>query len=328
MKNNSYELFENENLQELKLNERTEENELPENRCSSHGHSHKNDRGKKRLIIASILTLIFVVGEFVAGILAKSTAVQADAAHMLTDLLSFGISLLAISLSDRRATNTLTSGWDRAEVLGATFTIILLWIITAVLGYIAVENMKNPEEDLNENIMIAISSAAIAFNILLACVLRGSGHGHTHGPGAGHNHSHDAVNIRAAMVHIVGDLVQSIGVLAAGIFVKCYPGHREVAVLADPICTFLFMTIVFFTTLPIIRDLAFILMGGVPEEVTVNIKTTLVHFGSLKSIQIFQITPEKYSLSIEIESDSTTEDIKQALRKLEHNFQSIFVEIC
>ena len=139
---------------------------------------------------------------------------------------------------------------------------ILLWIITAVLGYIAVENIKNPEEELNENIMIAISSAAICFNLLLACVLRGSGHAHSHGGGAsGHQHSHEAVNIRAAMVHIIGDLVQSIGVLAAGIFVKFFPGQREIAVLADPICTFLFMTIVFFTTLPIIWDLAFLLMG-------------------------------------------------------------------
>ena len=67
----------------------------------AHSHEHKNDRGKKRLIAASILTTVFVIGEFVAGILAKSTAVQADAAHMLTDLLGFCISLLAISLSDR-----------------------------------------------------------------------------------------------------------------------------------------------------------------------------------------------------------------------------------
>ena len=65
-------------------------------------HEHKNDRGKKRLIVASILTTVFVIGEFVAGILAKSTAVQADAAHMLTDLLGFCISLLAISLSERQ----------------------------------------------------------------------------------------------------------------------------------------------------------------------------------------------------------------------------------
>lgn len=161
----------------------------------------------------------------------------------------------------RKPSNRLTSGWDRAEVLGALLTMVLLWIITAVLGYIAVENIKNPEEELNENIMIAISSAAICFNILLACVLRGSGHAHSHGGAGGHQHSHEAVNIRAAMVHIMGDLVQSIGVLSAGIFVKFFPGQREVAVLADPICTFLFVAIVFITTLPIIRDLAVLLMG-------------------------------------------------------------------
>ena len=68
------------------------------------------------------------------------------------------------------------------------------------------------------------------------------GHSHSHG-GVDHSHGHshggseEAVNIRAALVHIVGDLVQSVGVLLAGLIVKFYPGTRDKAVLADPICT-------------------------------------------------------------------------------------------
>lgn len=109
-----FQMFENDSSKRsnfLNRKLREEENYITlgddEEHSHSHTHSHapsnehKSDRGKKRLIVVSILTTVFVIGEFVAGILAKSTAVQADAAHMLTDLLGFGISLLAITLSDR-----------------------------------------------------------------------------------------------------------------------------------------------------------------------------------------------------------------------------------
>lgn len=87
----------------------------------------KNDRGKRRLQIASVVCLIFVIAEFIAGIFAKSIAVQADAAHMLTDLMSFGVSLVALRISDMKATKSFTFGYVRAEVLGALMSIVILW---------------------------------------------------------------------------------------------------------------------------------------------------------------------------------------------------------
>ena len=110
-------------------------------------------------------------------------------------------------------------------------------IITGILVYSAILRFIDHEEDINPDIMIGISVAAIFFNLVLGFILIGSGHGHSHGvPGShshghshdgGHGHSHgcfggsgEAMNIKAAVIHIIGDLVQSIGVLIAGIIIK------------------------------------------------------------------------------------------------------------
>ena len=71
-----------------------------------------------------------------------------------------------------------------------------------------------------------------------------------------------------------------------------------------------------------------IFSGGVPEDVTLNIKTLLVHFGHVKKLQIYQITPQKYSLSVQIESESSSADIRIALKKMDIVFKELFVETC
>lgn len=238
-----------------------------------------------------MLCFFFVIGEFIAGVIAKSTAVQADAAHLLTDLFSFLISLLALHLSARPETKRYTYGWARAEVIGALFSIIILWMISAVLCYIAIDKIQNPELDLDEMIMIYIASAAIVFNIVLAFVLHGSGHSHSHGAhGHSHGDSHGAnsVNVRAAMVHVVGDLVQSIGVLIAGLVVRFYPGTKSTAVLADPICTLIFILIVMVTTVRIVIDLVGILMGAIDPKITENVEAVLLLYAaSIHSLHIW-----------------------------------------
>ena len=170
------------------------------------------------------------------------------------------------------------------------FSIVTLWIITGILGYMAVEKIRVPETDLNEMIMIYIASAAIVFNLILGFVLHGSGHGHSHhGQSHGHSHGHsgDAVNIRAAMVHIIGDLIQSVGVLIAGLVVKFYPDKREQAVLADPICTIIFILIVVVTTFRIMYDLVTILMASVDPRMTQKAEEILEQYSSIVELNIW-----------------------------------------
>ena len=92
-------------------------------------------------------------------------------------------------------------------------------------------------------------------------------HGHGHGHGHGHHgHNHGNMNIRAALIHVIGDLCQSIGVCIAGLIIFLKPELH----IIDPICTFLFSIIVFFTTIPIMKDCVRIIMEGTPLEVDIE----------------------------------------------------------
>uniref|UniRef100_A0A1I8IQT5 G_PROTEIN_RECEP_F1_2 domain-containing protein n=1 Tax=Macrostomum lignano TaxID=282301 RepID=A0A1I8IQT5_9PLAT len=100
-----------------------------ENDPDSHCHELEFD-ATRRLLLASVLCLLFMAGEIVGGALANSLAIMTDAAHLLTDFASFMISLLAIFLAGRRPSKTYSFGWHRAEVLGALVSVLLIWLVT------------------------------------------------------------------------------------------------------------------------------------------------------------------------------------------------------
>lgn len=204
------------------------------------------------------------------------------------------------------------------EVLGALFSVLVIWIVTGVLIYMAIDRIIHPDYEINADTMIIVSSIGVVMNIAMGVVLHGGlcnklglvHHGHSHGlSGGGHGHSHDSghshhhghghshdnneqsstpsrnMNVRAALIHVIGDLVQSIGVLIAAIVIKYWvmtnrfhfsssilfinffllnqPSFR----LADPICTFLFSGLVLTTTVGLIRDASHVLMEGVPRSI-------------------------------------------------------------
>jgi zinc transporter 2 len=92
------------------------------------------------------------------------------------------------------------------------------------------------------------------------------GHDHHHGLGGGHaGHNHENMNIRAAFVHILGDIVQSIGVIIAAIIIFFKPEWQ----VADPICTIIFTVLCIFTTVPIFRDCFSVLMEATPKDIDV-----------------------------------------------------------
>ena len=96
----------------------------------SRDNSH---RARRQLCIATVLCTIFVAGEVVGGYISGSLAIMSDAAHMVSDLGSFGVSLLVLYMSDRKPTKSLTFGYHRAEALGALSTLVIIWyVITEV----------------------------------------------------------------------------------------------------------------------------------------------------------------------------------------------------
>lgn len=112
---------------------------------------------------------------------------------------------------------------------------------------------------------------------------------------------HQHINVRAALIHVLGDLLQSIGVLISSIIIKCNPELK----IADPICTILFACIVFLTTLTILRDTLKILMEGTPSKSVYDaVKKDLLKVSGVSSIhdlQIWSITVDKMIVTVHLQ---------------------------
>ena len=202
-------------------------------------------KARRQLCTATILCSIFVAGEVVGGYLSGSLAIMGDAAHMFSDLASFGVSLLVLWISDKKPTKSMTFGYHRAEALGALATLCIVWYVTGILVYLAVRRLHDQDFEIHDTTMLIVATAAVAFNILLGFTLHGACglHGHHHGHG-GHQHGDSVghhLNIRAALIHVLGDLLQSVGVLISSLLIIFFGESYKIA---DPICTLIFAVIV------------------------------------------------------------------------------------
>jgi zinc transporter 2 len=125
--------------------------------------------------------------EIIGGYIANSISIMSNAAHLLSDLVSFAISMLSVILSMKKPSEKHTYGYARAGILGALTSIVVIWILTIWLFYVAVVRIINKPE-VNGKIMLIVAVIGLVFNCIMAKMLHG-GAGHSHGDG-GHGHSH------------------------------------------------------------------------------------------------------------------------------------------
>ncbi|CAO1321419.1 unnamed protein product [Diamesa serratosioi] len=304
-------------------------------------HCHRQNRGgegidkkaRRKLIIASILCVIFMIVEIIGGVLSNSLAIATDAAHLLADLASFMISLLALYIASRRSTQRMSFGWYRAEVIGALVSVLMIWVVTAILFYLAVLRIVERNFELNGEIMLISSGIGILVNVIMGCTLHDHGHGHSHGGGGGgsidHKHSHEVseqenINVRAAFIHVVSDFVQSCGVFIAAIVIYFKPEWD----IIDPICTFLFSVLVLITTLSIMKDALLVLMEGTPRylDYSAILETFLQIDGVVRvhNLRIWALSVNKIALAahLAVEPNTNTESVlKEATMKIHAKYE-------
>ncbi|XP_002716150.1 proton-coupled zinc antiporter SLC30A2 [Oryctolagus cuniculus] len=289
-------------------------------------HSHhdpEREQARRQLYVASAVCLVFMIGEVIGGYLAHSLAIMTDAAHLLTDFASMLISLFSLWMSSRPATKTMNFGWQRAEILGALLSVLSIWVVTGVLVYLAVQRLISGEYEIEGATMLITSGCAVAVNIIMGLTLHQSGHGHSHG------HSHDASqpqenpSVRAAFVHVIGDFLQSLGVLVAAYILYFKPEYKYI----DPICTFLFSILVLGTTLTILRDVILVLMEGTPKGMDFTAVRDLLlsveGVEALHSLHIWALTVAQPVLSVHIaigENADAQAVLKTASARLQGRF--------
>lgn len=311
-------------------------------------HCHSKISGKKdsspwrQLMVASVMCLIFMLAEIIGGHLAGSLAVMTDAAHLLSDFVGFLVSMFSIWIGQRAPTKRLSFGFYRAEILGALLSIAIIWMLTGIFVYVSILRLFNGDFKIKADTMMLVAGIGIIINIIMGLTLHGIcikvPHGHSH---AGYSHNHGCpkkdvpgnINVRAAVIHVIGDLIQSIGVFVAAVIIKHYPSAK----LADPICTCVFSLIVFFTTVPVLRDSVNVLMEGFPHHF--DYTDILKALSSIEGVQnahnlhIWSLTLDKYALTVHLAINNTADSevvLKTALkyirRELEIDVATVQVE--
>ena len=259
----------------------------------------------RRLTIGLVLAAAFCLVEALGGLAAHSLALATDAAHLLSDGLGFGVALWAARASSSTPSDSdATYGGHRAEVLAALASTAVTWVVTGGLVVEAVSRLATPSTlEVDGRLMFGLGLVGVVMNLILLYVLGGDGHSHDAGGGHAHDHGedggHDAhahahahdhghaapapsnINARAAWLHVVGDLVQSVGVAAAGGAV--YVGGPRWAI-ADPLCTFLFAALVMATTVGLSRDMATILMERAPPHQAAKLAAALAGVPDIASV--------------------------------------------
>ncbi|XP_056340435.1 proton-coupled zinc antiporter SLC30A8 [Oenanthe melanoleuca] len=319
----------------------------PAYHCHSYSQVYENRKreqhqARRKLCVASVICTFFMMAEITGelfltgGRAAGSLAVLSDAAHILVDLAGFLISLFSLCLASRPPTKHFTFGWQRAEILGALMSMIIVWMVTGVLIYLACMRLLHPDYDIDATVMLITSACAVLINILLSLILHQTGHGHSHGAQArGFPVEKPALSnasLRAAFVHAMGDLFQSISVLISALIIFFKPQYK----IADPICTFVFSTFVLATTITILRDILTVLMEGTSKGFAYDaVKARILAVEKVESVHnlhLWSLTMNQTALSAHIATADTMDsqkilrDVTQAL--FEHySFHSITIQI-
>ncbi|NXL36662.1 ZNT8 protein, partial [Glaucidium brasilianum] len=334
------------NLNEERQQQETEVTEANP-ACHCHGYSQacenrkrEQHQARRKLCVASIICIFFMIaeitGEYVCpkraqfgGRIAGSLAVITDAAHILVDLTSFLISLFSLWLASKPPTKQFTFGWHRAEILGALMSMIIVWMVTGLLTYLASMRLLHPNYDIDATVMLITSACAVLANILLSLILHQTGHGHSHGA---QEAALSNVSLRAAFVHTIGDLFQSISVLISALIIFFKPEYK----IADPICTFVFSIFVLATTITILRDILIVLMEGTSKEFSYDaVKARILaveKVASVHNLHLWSLTTNQTILSAHVATADTVDSqkilrhITQALFQ-HYSFHSITIQI-
>jgi cobalt-zinc-cadmium efflux system protein len=268
--------------------------------CShSHGKIHK-----KALNAALIIAFIFMIVEIGGGIVANSLALISDALHLFTDVGALGLSLIVLKIAHLPSTPKMSYGYHRAEILGALASALSLWALCGVLIYEAIIRLISPPE-VNGPIVLIIAAIGLIANLMMMRTLHASKE---------HN-----LNIRAAYLHVIGDLLGSIGVILSGA-VLWLTGWNPI----DPIISILFSLAIVYGSGKIIKHAILILMESTPEGIDpLAIKRDLSSIHGVKEVHdlhIWTASAKKIVLSAHLIAEDTQAALKEAHLRIEKKY--------
>lgn len=203
-------------------------------------------RNRRELLVVLAGGTLVLVTQLVGGLIANSLVLLADAAHYFTDLLGILLALAAVGLAGRPASLRKSFGYHRAEVVAAFLNALALWGVSAFLLVETVERLRDPPE-VEGPIVAIIGGLTLVANAFLAWRL--------------HRASGANLNMRAAYLHILSDVLGSAAALVAGLLIHFRGLH-----IADPLLTIFVTVLIVVFTWRLTRQTLHILLEGTPDH--------------------------------------------------------------
>ena len=230
-------------------------------------HFKIQKKSKKTLYVTLFLTLFFALMELFGGLFSNSLSLVGDSFHMFSDVLALGASMVAIYFEAKKPTEKFTYGFLRLEVVVAFLNGIVLMLISVGMIYESVIRFFNPRE-IDFGSMFFIALIGLIFNIVITWILFSS------------TKKENNINIKSAMLHFLGDLLNSVGVIISSIII-----YFTNFVYIDIIMSVVISVIIFIGGYKISKEAFFILMEAVPSEVDLNtLRKELLNIDGIKNI--------------------------------------------
>lgn len=259
-------------------------------------HTHNNheltntDHDIRTLSKLLIVVFCFMILELWGHFHSNSLSLLADSVHLFVDFFGFFISLIALKLTKKRPTPKMSFGYSRIEILGALFSVSLIYCATFYLIYESYRKVRSPGI-VDSKTFLVIS--LIGFFVNLTCMYL------LHKPHEKEG-QHRNLNIRAAYIHVIGDMIQSLGVIIASLVMYINPK----LVVVDIICTLIFASIILMSTFYIIRDILYILMEACPQDVKiteiVSELSVITNFVDVVKLHCWNISPNVKAIAVVI----------------------------
>lgn len=272
------------------------------------GHHHQHQHGQlsgNRLLFSIVLNILITVSQVIGGIISGSLALISDAVHNLSDVISLVISYMANLLSNKKKqTLHQTFGFKRAEIIAAFINSSTLIVIAVFLAYEAVKRFSNPQEIASE-IVIWLAFIAILGNGLSVILLKKD---------ADHN-----LNMKAAYLHLITDMLTSVAVLIGGLLMKYYQIYW-----LDAILTIIISVYLLFMSWSIFIDSLKILMLFAPKHLEIeDIQNEILSVKEIKNIHhvhIWQLNDHDihFEAHIEFKRDIKLSEFDSICSNVEH----------
>ncbi len=273
---------------------------------SASGHDHTYGASEKRVAIAALLTGAFMLAEVFGGIVSGSLALIADAGHMVTDFVSLGLAWYGFRLARQPADWKRTYGYERFSILVAFANGLALFAVAAWIVFEAWHRLSEPVAILG-GVMFWVAVGGLIINVVAFWIL--------------HNDNTDNLNMRAATLHVAGDLLGSVAAIAAAIVIMATSWTP-----IDPILSVLVALIILRSAWHVVRESGHILLEGAPPDIDtraipVELMTAFESVKDVHHVHAWSISQENRMLTLharvsdKARPEQTVAEIKRHLKE-------------